>query len=647
MAIPASIWSLDLFVRWGARPLELLEREAPENVPVSMMLSLLLWWAIAALVEALDGRARRIAAGVVGGLAASLLVSLWNFRLLRHHDIGRGTIGYFLEEPLNALSLGATGFSALFVLAVFACAALWTGALLATRMSLSRLLRGAALVALLGWGIVCSGLQAPQSTIVAPFVSDVHLASLTAASVALRLGHETAVLERGARTEIEPTEGAVGDGGELPNIVIFVGESMRRDHMSAHGYHRDSTPHLRRFMEAHPDEVYDFERAISTSSYTPVALATLLLGQYQGQTRDSFHRAPVLWQYLHALGGRSFLVATQRWSWANLDRFFLEDHPPHRAMSADDFSSPIVNDTGIDDRIAAQRFVEMLVEEASSEAPFLGVFQANSTHYPLLVDEEAPWSTEGLVERYDAALRVTDAALGMILEALVEEEILDDTVVIVLSDHADFLRGDRLEEWAMGPDRAPAEDFLVGERIESCHPLVVRVPMVVFVPERLRRRLGDDAHRALRENRSRVVSPVDLFETILAMWGHTRADFAPDIDGDGHSLLRELPEDRRALCLTTPGWTDWKMDGVAIYGDAHAVYAREDFAVPRAFDMTDPEIFELPMRGARADSEALQWARRAGDHPDLQRVRERLPGRLRSIFGGAAASKTPRSKTRE
>ena len=48
----------------------------------------------------------------------------------------------------------------------------------------------------------------------------------------------------------EPEDGAAGDGGEPPHIVLVLIDTLRADHTSLYGYERPTTPHMERIAEA-------------------------------------------------------------------------------------------------------------------------------------------------------------------------------------------------------------------------------------------------------------------------------------------------------------------------------------------------------------------------------------------------------------
>jgi len=61
-----------------------------------------------------------------------------------------------------------------------------------------------------------------------------------------------------------------------PNLLLIVVDTLRADHSSAYGYHRETTPGLERIAEAG----LRFESAYAPSATTAPSHATLFTGRY-------------------------------------------------------------------------------------------------------------------------------------------------------------------------------------------------------------------------------------------------------------------------------------------------------------------------------------------------------------------------------
>jgi arylsulfatase A-like enzyme len=160
---------------------------------------------------------------------------------------------------------------------------------------------------------------------------------------------------------------------------------------------------------------------------------------------------------------------------------------------------------------------------------FIGTYHFLSLHPP------KNWAGSGF--DYRAVLQELDQSLGLLLDGLAREGILDDTVVIVTADHGEELAQERGYQ---------GHGFDVTQALVHT-PLFVRLP-------------GGGA-----EERTDLVSGADVAPTVLASIG-VQCDLAMQ----GRSLLRSPEPDRPVFASSyapLPAYTpDYR-----IYSDVHAV----------------------------------------------------------------------------
>jgi arylsulfatase A-like enzyme len=150
-----------------------------------------------------------------------------------------------------------------------------------------------------------------------------------------------------------------------------------------------------------------------------------------------------------------------------------------------------------------------------------------------LVDE-GRWAA-GLLDLYEAEVAANDHAFGELLDELERRGLVEDTVVIFLSDHGEefFDHGG----WIHG---------------RTLYREVLQVPLVIHLPGQ-------------REGR-RVTAPaahIDLMPTILELAG-----LAPEPGLRGRSLLGPADEQRAvSASLDLDGWGGWS----AVQGGRHAL----------------------------------------------------------------------------
>jgi arylsulfatase A-like enzyme len=92
---------------------------------------------------------------------------------------------------------------------------------------------------------------------------------------------------------------------------------------------------------------------------------------------------------------------------------------------------------GVPDGCAVNRIAEWIRNRSS--APFFGMFWTMQTHFPYFVSEEPRdfGVRNSDLNRYLNALRETDRAVGQLLGALEQQQVLDSTLVVVVGDHGE------------------------------------------------------------------------------------------------------------------------------------------------------------------------------------------------------------------
>lgn len=142
-------------------------------------------------------------------------------------------------------------------------------------------------------------------------------------------------------------------------------------------------------------------------------------------------------------------------------------------------------------------------------------------------------SLEAIAQTYDAAVRDADAALGAVIEALRARGVLDDTLVVVTSDHGEHL----------------GEHHLLGHKFSVYSPLV-HVPLVLRMPGVVPVAQRDE-----------VVSTLGVLATVLSRVGVALPDgtasrdlLAPDPYGGqaGSELVAATPRALARLSAVHP-----------------------------------------------------------------------------------------------
>jgi len=307
-----------------------------------------------------------------------------------------------------------------------------------------------------------------------------------------------------------------------PDVLLIINESVRADALSS-----EQAPETWAFLQAHADRAVRFPHASSAATYTCVSVPTILTGLGPGAPRDDFATAPLIWQVARARGYKTALFSAQEYSIDFFSQYFLEADAPDVARTAPDYTKPIarVNEMGVDDALAVDAAIRF-IDSLPAEQHFFMVLQFNSTHWPCWAPGlgVGAWRDGGSFRGLDparcaAATRYVDEQASRLLAALQLAARLDEALVIATSDHGEVFRRDR-------PPRR-----------SSFYDDVLAVPFWIHLPRALL-----DRASVVRENAEARVSNLDIYPTLLDVWGNWPQTHSPKLAGE--SLLRAIPEGR-------------------------------------------------------------------------------------------------------
>lgn len=370
----------------------------------------------------------------------------------------------------------------------------------------------------------------------------------------------------------------VAKGG--PVILISL-DTVRADHLSIHGYGRDTTPHLERLLE---DSTL-YTQAVSASDMTLGSHASIFTGQYPswhgaycrvpdyGLGRPLAPRFETLAEILGRSGYRTFgVVANYGYLGHHMGlaqgfhyyddsmpvRFLARPNGRHlragvRALLAAAFGSSRAD---LPYRAADeinQQVLPLLDRISREEARFFLFVNYMDAHWPYrppppfdarypgkiarLLETDADFirltheilggqRAITLVERrhlesqYDGAIAYLDLRVGEVLARLKQLKLYDQSLIIVTSDHGEAFGDRNLVEHGV-----------------SVYQDQVRVPLIIKFPNTRRRQTNDG-----------IVSGVDLLPTILDVVG-----VAPPNVVQGRSLFQQKNRlDRAVLSESFP-----------------------------------------------------------------------------------------------
>ncbi len=258
--------------------------------------------------------------------------------------------------------------------------------------------------------------------------------------------------------------------GRKPNIVLLGIDSLRADHMSLYGYPRLTTPHMDAFARGGTV----FERCYSPHIPTTSGYATMFTGLdcFSNQVVALRHKGPMrpeaatMAEILKAEGYSTTSVGFEGNPAARgFDNYIKfsgwgswEEGRSPKAQNLNDVALPAI-DRLVDD--GAPFF--LFLRHMDPHSPYLPPYPyerafyhgneldpANTSMDPVMAfkpfcDYFATWMPPGIrdkdyiIAQYDGAVAYMDAAIRAIFTALEARGVLDDTIVVINSDHGETL----------------------------------------------------------------------------------------------------------------------------------------------------------------------------------------------------------------
>ncbi|MFD1514121.1 sulfatase [Halomarina rubra] len=287
------------------------------------------------------------------------------------------------------------------------------------------------------------------------------------------------------------------------NILVYVMDALRVDHVSSYGYERTTTPRIDKLAQ----NGIRYTRCFSPSTWTKPVGASLLTGAYPPthgvRSREDLFNTDItrLPELLSQEGYSTVGVSTMGNVSASLgyDRGFDEyfdlykdpDIIERRATSsaaneeldregvnrvalprAEDINPPLlkwIDENSSDDFFAFCWSIEPHIpyDPPRSHREFVnpdydGEVDGSRESLPDVSNDE---DMRQLIGLYDSEIKYNDEQLGLLLDGLRDRDVLDDTLVVVLGDHGDaFNEHGRLTHGHLAYD-------------ELAHvPLVIRPP---------------------------------------------------------------------------------------------------------------------------------------------------------------------------
>ena len=255
-----------------------------------------------------------------------------------------------------------------------------------------------------------------------------------------------------------------------PNILFFGIDSLRRDHMSHHGYNRLTTPHISKYAQSG----ITFEQCFSAHIPTTPGYANMMTGRdcfgtdvvALGQSKI-IDGVPVLAEVLREEGYETTCVGFEgNAAGRGYDNYISfpgwgpdrEDGRSHKAENLNDVAIPEL------ERLAkGDKPFFLFLRHMDPHSPYLApapymdmffqgdAFDPNDDRMQKVYDFKpfgtyiGSWVPKGctnadyVIAQYDAAVAYMDSCIQVMLEKLKALGIEEDTIVVFTSDHGETL----------------------------------------------------------------------------------------------------------------------------------------------------------------------------------------------------------------
>ncbi len=267
-----------------------------------------------------------------------------------------------------------------------------------------------------------------------------------------------------ATTDGTPADGDTGapTDRQRPNILVYLVDTLRADHLGCYGYERPTSPRLDAFAE----EAMLFENSQAQTPWTRASVASMLTGmwpQSHGTNGDDdalSEEAVTLAESLGAVGYRTVAITgngnaarvagfAQGFDYFKYLRNLRPDDP--LATSADLNEAVFA---WLDDNAEQQQPFLLWVHTIDPHAPYDPPEPFRSTFAAQVVDPQlgsiatiqklngqkesvSPQIIADLRALYDAEIAANDASFGALLDDLERRGLYEDLVVVFLSDHGE------------------------------------------------------------------------------------------------------------------------------------------------------------------------------------------------------------------
>ncbi len=343
------------------------------------------------------------------------------------------------------------------------------------------------------------------------------------------------------------------------NLVLISIDTLRADRLGCYGYERDTSPALDRFAR----DAVVFRDVVAPSPWTIPSHVSLLTGLHpvshgvELPTQIASDEVTMLAERLMRSGHYTFAITDGGWlsEERGFRRGFLAFHDEDQTFekTLEEAAAYVRHRTPRGPWFGFLHTYDVHCPY-DPEEPFLSMFETpDREEFPATGLCGNPYLNEMslneaqasyLSDRYDGSVREADIALESFFAYLDEHDILENTVVVITSDHG--------------------EEFLEHGRIgheESVYRELLQVPLIIRAPGIVPAVIEDP------------VELVDVVPTLLDLLG---AELPPDLDGRSLAPLLRGEVDASAEPRARLSTLRWKRNLDSwITPDAHLIIDRD------------------------------------------------------------------------
>ena len=269
-------------------------------------------------------------------------------------------------------------------------------------------------------------------------------------------------------------------GSDAPNVIVIVVDTLRADHLSTYGYERETSP----FLDNLAAEGVRFDNAISPSSWTQPSHASMLTGRYtyehQAETKPLDDRFATLGEVMQANGYRTAafsgntLFFTRRQGFGRGFQHFEDNYQSLPDVFLNSSLYGYILDyyglrkalkyEGVPYRRAApdinQSALNWIAQSGKPFFLFINYFDVHDPYTPPepylnqygqtqggLINgfveryhpELTPEQLQSEIDAYDGSINYVDDQIKDLFGELEQRGLLENTIVVVTSDHGESL----------------------------------------------------------------------------------------------------------------------------------------------------------------------------------------------------------------